>query len=187
MNKLSWPKGWTLQTFHLALLAVRQHRVPDFSADVGLSPKSVRQVVDEVEELSEKYGQYLFDHHVKPESWKPAPHIPRAVLENVEKYYVKDYSNPTRIIQLMEMGQGDELLLTRACGDCNDIIVVTVKMAYAAVMKYKLQDGRYTPPGRCRICKEKRRKGNRRASVGAQIHAKRAAEPTDPEKEVTAQ
>jgi hypothetical protein len=185
MNKLSWPKGWTTHTFHLALLAVRQHRVPDFSADVGLSPKSVRQVVTEVEELSEKYGQYLFDHHVKPEAWQPAPHIPRAVLENVEKIYVRDYSDPARILQLEAAGQGDELLLTRACRDCQDIIVVTVKMAAAAVKKFNLQGGKYRPPWRCRTCKDKKRKKPLRVSVGEQAAIKKAAEPTPPAEEVS--
>lgn len=168
MNKLSWPQGWNVQTFHTALLAVRQHRVPDFSADVELSPKSVRQVIKEVEELSEKCGHYLFDTHIKPEAWQPTPYIPRAVMESIEKVYVREYSNPTRILALSDAGQDKELLLTRACRDCGDIIVVTVGMAAQAVKKFNLQKGKYRPPWRCRVCKERKRRGPLRVSVGAQ-------------------
>jgi hypothetical protein len=169
MNKLSWPQGWSVQTFHMALLAVRQHRVPDFSADVSLSPKSVRSVVAEVEEMSAKAGRYIFDHHVNPEAWQPAPHIPRAVQENMEKVYVREYSSPDRILALSEAGQDNELLLTRACRDCGDVITVTIGMAAAAVRKFNLQKGKYRPPWRCRTCKEAKRKGSGlRVSVGAQ-------------------
>jgi hypothetical protein len=170
----------------MALLAVRQHRVPDFSADVGLSPAEIRAIIAEVEELSAEQGHYLFDHHARPEPWQPAPHIPRAVQENTEKTYVQDFSNPARILQLMEAGQGDELLLTRACRDCQDVITVTVRMAAAAVKKFKLQGDKYCPPGRCRTCKEKRRRKGLRVSVGARTEHKKAAEPTTPAKEVNA-
>lgn len=173
MNKLSWPLGWSVQTFHMAILAARQHRVPDFSADVSLSPKSVRAIVVEVEEMSAKAGRYIFDHHVHPEAWKAAPHIPRAVQENMEKVYVREYSNPTRILQLSEAGQDNELLLTRACRDCSDIVTVTIGMAAQAIRKFNLQEGTYRPPWRCRTCKEaKRRGGGLRVSVGARLASK---------------
>lgn len=181
MNKLSWPQGWSVQTFHMALLAERQHRVPDFAADVKLSPKSVRSVVREVEELSAKAGRYIFDHHVRPESWQPAPYIPRAVLENVEKIYVREYTNPERILQLSDAGQDEELLLTRACRDCGDVITVTIGMAAQAVRKFNLQGGKYRPPWRCRLCKDaKRRKGGGlRVSVGAQVALKQKTKEED--------
>lgn len=173
MNKLSWPQGWSVQTFHMALLAVRQNRVPDFSADVELSPKSVRQVVTEVEEMSAKAGRYIFDHHVTPEPWQPAPHIPLAVSENIEKVYVRDFTSPERILQLSEAGQDKELLITRACRDCGDVIVVTVGMAAAAVRRFNLQGQKYRPPWRCRLCKESKRKGTPlRVSVGARVLSK---------------
>lgn len=174
MNRLSWPQGWTVQTFHMALLALRQHRIPDFSADVGLSPKSVRQVVGEVEEMSAKAGKYIFDTHTSPEPWQPAPYVPRCVMENVEKIYVREYTNPDRILALSEAGQDNELLLTRACRDCGDIITVTIGMAAAAVRRFNLQGGKYRPPWRCRLCKESKRRGTGlRVSVGAQVASKR--------------
>lgn len=180
MNKLSWPVGWSVQTFHMALLAVRQHRVPDFSADVGLSPTSVRSVVKEVEDLSEKSGRYIFDHHHRPEPWQPSPHIPQAIRENMEKVYVRDYSSPERILQLSEAGQDNELLITRPCRDCGDIIVITIGMAAAAVRKFNLKEGKYRPPWRCRTCKEaKRTGGGLRVSVGAQTAFKKKAQSDD--------
>jgi hypothetical protein len=178
MNKLSWPLGWSVQTFHMAVLAARQHRIPDFSADVSLSPKSVRAVVQEVEELSEKSGRYIFDTHVSPEPWQPAPHIPRVVRESMEKVYVREYSSPERILQLSDAGQDEELLLTRACRDCGDIIVVTVGMAAQAIRKFNLQGGKYRPPWRCRVCKDRKRKGTGlRVSVGAQQSYKNSKTP----------
>lgn len=180
MNKLSWPAGWTVQTFNLALLASRQHRLPDFCADVELSPKSVRQVLKEVEELSEKCGHYLFDVHIKPEPWQQAPHIPRCVMESIEKVYVREYSNPERILALSDAGQDKELLLTRGCRDCGDIIVVTVGMAATAVRKFNLQKGKYRPPWRCRVCKDKKRKGQPlRVSVGEQQALKKRETPKE--------
>jgi hypothetical protein len=182
MSKLSWPSGWSVQTFHMAVLAERQHRIPDFSADVGLSPKSVRAVVAEVEELSAKMGRYLFDHHVKPEAWQPAPHIPRSVQESVERVYVREYFSPTRILQLSDAGQDEELLLTRACCDCGDMVVITIGLAAAAVRKHRLHKGgrKYWPSRRCLLCRDKynQQQQDLRASVGAQIKAKRAAELT---------
>lgn len=167
MSKLSWPQGWSVQTFHMALLSVRQDRVPDFSADVELSPKSVRTVVGEVEEMSAKAGRYIFDHHVQPEAWQPAPHVPRAVQENIEKVYVREFTSPERILALSESGQDKELLITRACRDCGDMISITVGMAAMAVKRYNLQGGKYRPPWRCRLCKEAKRKGTPlRVSVG---------------------
>lgn len=184
MNKLSWPEGWSIQSFHLALLAVRQHRVPDFSADVGLPPKSVRQIVAEIEELSKKSGFYLFDSRAKPEPWQPAPHIPRVVLEAIEKIYVRDYTNPERILKLDAEGQGPELLLTRACKGCNDIIVVTIGMAAASIKRFNLQGEKYSPPVYCLACKKRIRRSTLHASVGARVESKKAAEPTTPAKEV---
>lgn len=180
MNRLSWPQGWSVQTFHMALLAVRQDRVPDFSADVELSPKSVRQVVSEVEEMSAKAGRYIFDHHVSPESWQPAPHIPQAVQENIEKVYVRDYTNSERILQLSEAGQDEELLLTRACRDCGDVIAITIGMAAAAIRRFDLQGQKYRPPWRCRLCKESKRKSAPlRVSVGARVLSKQMTQEGD--------
>lgn len=183
MNKLSWPQGWSVQTFHMALLAARQHRIPDFSADVELAPKSVRSVVKEVEEMSVKAGRYIFDTHTNPEPWQPAPYVPRCVLESVEKIYVREYSNPDRILQLSDAGQDKELLLTRACRDCSDIIVVTVGMAAQAVRKFDLKGKKYRPPWRCRTCKDKKRKGPMRVSVGAQHANSKALKNTETSKE----
>lgn len=160
MTQLSWPKGWSVQTFHDALLAVRQHRVPDFSADVGLKPETIRKLVSEMEELSSRLGHYLFDTHVKKEEWQPAPHVPRIVMESIEKVFVKDFSNPERILQLSAAGQDNELLLTRACRDCGDVIAITIGTAAAAVRKFGLEKGKYAPPWRCRACKEKKRRSN---------------------------
>ena len=154
--KLTWPVGWNIQTFHMAMLAERQHRLPDFCADVAQKVKFVRTVIGEVEALSERLGHYIFDHHAKPEAWQPAPYTPRAARESLEKVYVRDFRNPARIKQLMSEGHGAELLLTRACVDCDDMIVVTVETAAQAIEKFNLD--RYTPPGRCYPCKRARQK-----------------------------
>lgn len=173
MKQFSWPKGWSVQTFHDALLAVRQHRVPDFSADVGLKPDTIRAVVTEMDEQSEQLGHYLFDTHIRPEAWQPAPHIPRMAMESIEKVYVKDFSNPERILKLSAAGQDSELLLTRACRDCGDVIAITIGTAAAAVRKFGLEGGKYQPPWRCRACKEKKRRSSGfRMPVGAQLQAK---------------
>jgi hypothetical protein len=192
MNKLSWPQGWTVDTFHRAVHAVRHHRVPDFASEMGLSPKVVRTIVQEVEEMSAKAGRYIFDTSTTPEVWRPAPHLPRKVLASIEKVFVKDYRKPARILQLSEAGQDAELLFTRPCRKCGDMIAVTVGMAASAVRRYNLQGGHYTPPSRCAACRRqqlrqraqeelrKRKEAELRVSVGEQQHAKDSQEPPAP-------
>lgn len=155
---LFWPLGWDVRTFNLAVHAVRMHRVPDLAATLDVAPETIRRAVHEIEAKSTDLGHYLFDGGRSPEAWLPSPHIPRVVLASVENTYVRDFSNPEHILKLDGMGLGDDLLVTRTCRDCGEIIVITIGAAAHSVRKFGLETGRYLPPSRCKTCKSKHRK-----------------------------
>jgi hypothetical protein len=179
-----WPKGWRIRDIHWAVLAVRQHGVPDFSAGHQMTPAEVRQLVDIVDQLSEMAGQYIFDASTAPEPWQPAPHIPRAILAALLPPPPMDFQNAKTIIARTEAGQGEELLYARACRTCGDIIEVSYKFAARICKKHKL--ARYTPPSLCWVCAQEEKQRRLQAPVGEQHDnaAKvTAAQPgTQPEK-----
>jgi len=182
----SWPRGWSLRNIHWAVLAVRQHGVPDFSANHQMTPAEVRQLVDTVDRLSEMAGQYIFDTGTVPEPWQPAPHIPRAVLAALLPPPPMDYHNAKTILARAAAGQGQELLYARPCRRCGDIIEVSYKFAASVCRRRKLT--RYNPPSRCWLCaqEEKQEQQHLRAPVGEQhdnaavVAAQPGAQPEDP-------
>ena len=180
-----WPEGWAIRKVHWAVLAVRQHSVPEFSANHGATPAEIRQLVDAIDQLSSALGHYILDASASPEPWQPAPHIPRAVRAALIPPPRMEYYNARRILELSAAGQREELLYACPCEYCGEILEISY--GYAADICRKKKLSRYSPPRYCWTCnKERRRVAPLAAPLGEQhdnANVAKAAQPgAQPEK-----